>query len=212
MDRVRSGSTIAYIYNAIGVYTVSLYTINNFGCRSTTYSTNLTVYPYPVVSAGPDRFVLEGGQIILQPVVTGNELHYAWTPRLYFISSDTIPNPTILGVNDITYKLKVTAQGGCADSSTVFIKVLKYPGIPNIFSPNGDGIHDRWEIQYLSTYPGCTVDIYNRYGQLIFHSSGYNTPWDGTVNGNPVPVGTYYYIVDPKNGRKRMSGYVDVIR
>jgi gliding motility-associated-like protein len=67
-------------------------------------------------------------------------------------------------------------------------------------------------IQYLETYPGATVDIFNRYGQLIYHSEGYTKPWDGTINGNPVPVGTYYYIVNPKNGRKQMSGYVDVIR
>jgi gliding motility-associated-like protein len=56
------------------------------------------------------------------------------------------------------------------------------------------------------------VDIYNRYGQQIFHSVGYKVPWDGTINGNPAPIGTYYYIVDPKNGRKLMTGYVDLIR
>jgi gliding motility-associated-like protein len=86
------------------------------------------------------------------------------------------------------------------------------PAIPNIFSPNGDGVHDKWVIDYLDSYSGCTVDIFNRYGQRIFHSEGYANPWDGTINGQPVPVGTYYYIVNPKNGRKIMSGYVDVIR
>jgi gliding motility-associated-like protein len=115
-------------------------------------------------------------------------------------------------VDDIRYLLTVTARGGCTDTSSVFIKVLKFPSIPNIFSPNGDGVHDRWIIDYLDTYPGSTVDIYNRYGQPIFHSDGYRVPWDGTINGKPVPVGTYYYIVNPKNGRGVMSGYVDVIR
>ncbi|MER3497591.1 MAG: hypothetical protein C4308_02590, partial [Chitinophagaceae bacterium] len=47
---------------------------------------------------------------------------------------------------------------------------------------------------------------------LIFHSDGYSKEWDGKVNGKPVPVGTYYYIIDPKNGRHRVAGYVDVIR
>ena len=82
----------------------------------------------------------------------------------------------------------------------------------SVFSPNGDGIHDKWVIQYLESYPGCTVDIYNRYGQRLYHSEGYTNPWDGTINGKPVPVGTYYYIVNPKNGRSIMSGYVDIIR
>ena len=67
-------------------------------------------------------------------------------------------------------------------------------------------------IPFLDTYPGCIVEVYNAYGQLVFRSIGYATAWDGKVNGKDVPVGTYYYIVDPKNGRQRMSGYVDVVR
>ena len=50
------------------------------------------------------------------------------------------------------------------------------------------------------------------YGQLLFESTGYSKPWDGTFKGSPVPAGTYYYIINPKNGRKQMSGFVDVIR
>jgi gliding motility-associated-like protein len=92
------------------------------------------------------------------------------------------------------------------------VKLLLAPVIPNIFSPNGDGIHDRWEIQYLESYPGCVVQIYNRYGQLIFKMLNYTTPWDGRINGQDAPVGTYYYIIDPKNGRKPMTGFVDIIR
>lgn len=203
-----------YNFSTPRTYNVSLYTINSFGCRSTSFTLPVTVHPYPVVDAGPDRILLEGGQITLEPVVSGNDLTYLWTPNLpgYFAGSNNVKNPVINGVDDITLTLTVTGRGGCQEDDQVFIKVLKFPSIPNIFSPNGDGVHDKWEIAYLNTYPGSTVDIYNRYGQLIFHSDGYNVPWDGTVNGNPVPVGTYYYIVNPKNGRKLMSGYVDVIR
>jgi gliding motility-associated-like protein len=208
----RTGSSINYTYAAAGTYTVSLFTLNNWGCRSTTYSQPMTVHPYPLVDAGPDRLVLEGGQITLQPVVSGNDLSFVWTPLQYFVSSNTILNPTIKGVDDIRYLLTVTARGGCADTSSVFIKVLKTPAIPNAFSPNGDGIHDKWEIQYLDTYIGCTIDVYNRYGQLIYHSDGYATPWDGTIKGKPVPIGTYYYIINPKNGRKTITGFIDIIR
>jgi gliding motility-associated-like protein len=208
----RSNSSFNYTYGTAGTYNVSLYITNSFGCRSTTATNQVTINPYPVVDAGPDLFILEDGSDTLQPIVTAINPTYLWTPNNYFLSSNTIKNPVVKGVEDITYTLLVTGRGGCERSDQVFIKVLKGPEIPNIFSPNGDGVHDKWIIKYLDTYPGGTVDIYNRYGQLIFHSVGYGTPWDGTVNGKPVPLGTYYYIVNPKNGRKIMSGYVDVIR
>ena len=208
----RNTPSFNYTYTTPGTYTVNLFIFNSHGCRSTTATGSYIIYPYPVVNAGPDRFVLEGGNITLLPNVTGNNLSYLWTPNRYFSGSNAIRNPVINGVEDITYKLTVTAAGGCQAFDEVFIKVLKTPKVPNIFSPNGDGVHDKWIISYLETYPDCTVDIYNRYGQVIFHSVGYPQPWDGTINGNPVPVGTYYYIVNPKNGRQIMSGYVDVIR
>lgn len=208
----RTNSSFNYIYSSPGTYTVSLFTYNNFGCRSTTSTRSVTIHPFPSVYAGPDRLVLEGGQIVLQPTVTGNDLTYLWTPNQYFAGSNTIATPTVLGVDDITYTLTVTGRGGCAASDQVFVKVLKAPAIPNIFSPNGDGVHDRWIIQYLDTYPGSTVDVFSRYGQLVYHSDEYRVPWDGTINGRPAPIGTYYYIVNPKNGRKIMSGYVDIIR
>ena len=141
----------------------------------------------------------------------GVPVTYLWTPPQY-LSDPTIAYTIASPPVDKTYTLTVTTDKGCSASDQVFIKVLKLPAIPNIFSPNGDGIHDTWVIQYLETYPGSTVDIFNRYGQKIYQSEGYSKPWDGTVNGKPVPIGTYYYIVNPKNGRKIMSGYVDVIR
>ncbi len=174
---------------------------------------SVPVNPTPIADAGPDKVVLEGGVVALSPVlITGIPVAYTWSPEV------GLNNPGIANVivssppEDIVYTLTVTSDKGCSTSDDVLVKLLKKPDIPNIFSPNGDGIHDRWVISYLESYPGSIVDVYNRYGQLIFHSVGYATPWDGTINGKPVPVGTYYYIVDPKNGRSKMSGYVDVIR
>jgi CHU_C Type IX secretion signal domain len=46
----------------------------------------------------------------------------------------------------------------------------------------------------------------------VYRSVGYGTPWDGNFSGNPLPIGTYYYIIEPKNGRKPMTGYVDIVR
>ncbi len=209
---VRTTPSFTYNYTTSGVFDVSLSITNSLGCKSSTFTKQVTVNAYPIVDAGPDLFILQGGSDTINAVVTATAPTFLWTPNTYFVSSNTVQMPIVNGVEDITYTLVVTGRGNCTASDQVFIKVLKGPEIPNIFSPNGDGIHDKWIIKYLDTYPGGTVDIFNRYGQVIFHSVGYTEPWDGTVNGKPVPVGTYYYIVNPKNGRSLMSGYVDVIR
>ena len=90
--------------------------------------------------------------------------------------------------------------------------VLKAPVVPNTFTPNNDGTNDRWEIKYLDTYPNCSIEIYNRYGEKLYSSIGYPLPWDGTYKGAALPVGTYYYIINPKNGRKVITGSVTIIR
>ncbi|HEY1023484.1 MAG TPA: gliding motility-associated C-terminal domain-containing protein, partial [Flavisolibacter sp.] len=171
----------------------------------------ILVYPVPTVSAGPDKILLEGGIDSLNGSGNGRSLAYAWSPSNW-LSNPSVPNPQTRALDDITYTLIVTSADGCSASDNVFVKVLKMPSIPNVFTPNGDGINDRWEIKYLETYPGATVEIYNRYGQLLFRSQGYSQAWDGRYNGKPVPAGTYYYIVDPKNNRKQIAGFVDVIR
>jgi len=86
------------------------------------------------------------------------------------------------------------------------------PPPPNVFSPNGDGINDVWVITGLDPYPLCTVDIYTRYGQPVFSSTGYNKPWNGSFNGKPLPIGTYYYVITLTKQMKRMSGSVTVLR
>jgi gliding motility-associated-like protein len=92
------------------------------------------------------------------------------------------------------------------------VRVLKKPLVPNAFSPNGDGINDTWVIEYLETYPGAVIEVFNRYGQVVFRSVGYDKPWDGTYKGQQLPTGTYYYIINPKNGREQMNGWVVIIR
>lgn len=209
---LRNTSSVTYQYANAQTYNVTLYTVNSNGCNSDTITKAFTVYPYPVVDAGPDRVVLEGGSITLQPNATGNSLQYLWTPSTY-LSNDKILNPVASNLlTDMTYTFTVTAQGGCAASDQVFVKLLKFPVIPNTFTPNNDGINDFWTIDYLDTYPGNRVQVFNRYGQLVFESYGYSKPWDGTYKGKALPVGTYYYIIEPKNGRAPMTGYVTIIK
>jgi gliding motility-associated-like protein len=93
------------------------------------------------------------------------------------------------------------------------VVAFKQLAIPNAFSPNGDNINDRWVIDFLNDYPYCKIDIFNRNGQLVYRSVGYNGPWDGTVNGNRLPGGTYYYIIElNNNGYTKLSGSVTILR
>jgi gliding motility-associated-like protein len=94
----------------------------------------------------------------------------------------------------------------------VKVSILEKFTIPNTFTPNGDGINDRWDILSLNQYPGCVVEVYNTIGQRIYRSVGYPTPWDGTMKGRKVPAGTYYYVIEPGSGEKRKAGYVTVLR
>jgi gliding motility-associated-like protein len=198
-------------YTRAQAFNVSLYIINQQGCVSDTATKTVTVNPYPIVNAGPDLFVLEGGNTTINATAAGSSLSFRWAPATY-LNYDTILKPLCTPADDITYRLTVTGRGGCTNYDDVFIKVLKAPVIPNAFSPNGDGINDVWNIKYLETYPDCTVDVYNRYGQPVLSSKGYAKPWDGTINGSPLPEGTYYYVINPKNGRKPYTGAITILR
>jgi gliding motility-associated-like protein len=200
--------------NIARTYNVSLFFFNQQGCVSDTFVLPVTVHPFPVVDAGPDQFVLEGGTAIFEPVATGNELRYRWTPPIYLINgTDSIAKAVCRPDNDQYYLLTVTGRGGCADTSGLFVKVLRAPKIPNAFSPNGDGVNDTWVIELLDTYPGCEIDVFNRYGQVVYHAIGYKRPWDGKMNGkDDLPVGTYYYVIQPKNKRPPIKGSVTILR
>ena len=85
--------------------------------------------------------------------------------------------------------------------------------IPNVFSPNGDGINDTWEIPNLNRIPEATIVIYNRKGTLIFKSKGYSQPWDGTLNGSKLESGTFDYVISTNIKKEKMlKGAVLLVR
>ena len=195
-----------------GIFTISLYGFNGQNCVSDTLTKTVTSFPYPHLNLGPDFKILEGGTSLIKPAfVFGNGLTYKWKPALY-LNSDTAAVPRTTPLGDITYILELTGLGGCMVTDDIFIKLLLAPEVPNAFSPNGDGINDNWVIKYLESYPGATIDVYNRYGQPVFKSIGYDKPWDGKYNGNELPIATYYYVINPKNGRKIITGSVTIIK
>ncbi|CAN5594425.1 hypothetical protein BH10BAC3_BH10BAC3_08290 [soil metagenome] len=179
-------------------------------CEDSAYQ-QITIYPIPVVNAGPDLFMLEGGNITINASAAGTSLSFNWSPSAY-LNNNAVLNPVASPVADILYALEVTGTGGCNVRDSLFVTVLKKPNIPNVFSPNGDGINDYWQIRYLDTYPGCVVDVFDRYGRQVFHSVGYDSPWNGTRKGGVLPAGVYYYIVNTKKYDKPFTGSVMIVR
>jgi gliding motility-associated-like protein len=82
--------------------------------------------------------------------------------------------------------------------------------IPNSFSPNGDGINDRWIIKLLES-KNSTIEIFNRFGQNIFVSKGYFMGWDGRFRGRELPIGVYYYLINIP-GSTPHSGWLLLIK
>lgn len=194
-----------------GTHTMTYTFLADNGCTSDAKVQTITVFPGPTVNAGNDQSIIEGEQIQLSAIVTGSNLSYKWTPATA-LDRDDILNPIATPTQDITYKLTLTTDQGCTASDQVLIRVVQNFEIPNTFTPNGDNINDEWNIKYLSSYPKATINVFNRYGERVFGSTANKKSWDGKYQGVDVPVGTYFYIIDPHNGRKALTGTLTILR
>ena len=189
-------------------YTVKVY--NDAGCYVAETAT-VNVLKTPVANAGPNKIIVQGQSVKLNGSAQNGDVFY-WTPDAYIIGANTL-TPIVSPFQDTTYTLHVTSAANCGiDSSKVFIRVYQHIQIPNTFSPNNDGVNDLWNIAALSTYPQSLTQVFNRYGQQMFQSIGYGKPWDGKYNGQLLPAGTYYYIIDLKNDTPKISGWVVIVR
>ena len=186
--------------------------ISNGGCADSSKSVTVTVDQNPIANAGSEIILFEGQSVILQGSVQGDNITgYYWTPAT-FLSDPTSLNPIASPSHDITYTLTVSSSTCGASTSSVFVRVYQKITIPNTFSPNNDGINDYWDINALVTFPESITQVFDRYGQRVFQSTGYASPWDGTSNVKPLPAGTYYYIIDLKDGQPKLSGWVMIVR
>ncbi|UAY52643.1 gliding motility-associated C-terminal domain-containing protein [Ferruginibacter albus] len=186
------------------------YTLSD-GCTDSVQR-NVTIGAPSIVNAGNEVTILTEGTAFLRADVSGgSSWTYLWTPATG-LSNDTIANPLAITNDDTRYMVTVTNEFSCVSAAYVRVKVTDRLFIPNAFTPNGDGINDTWQIDYLKSYPDCDVSVFNRYGQLIYRSTGYNTPWDGKCRGTDIPVGVYYYIINTKRKKGIVSGSLTILR
>ncbi|MGN6618080.1 MAG: gliding motility-associated C-terminal domain-containing protein [Ilyomonas sp.] len=191
------------------VYTVKV--TDNTGC-SDTASVAVNVLRKPVADAGPDKTMISGNSVQLEGSAGGSGVAFFWTPN-NFIDNYRSLTPFVNPPTDTTYTLHVQSDNGCGTAEDkVFVRVYKKVIVPNAFSPNGDGINDVWKIEAIETYPNSDIVVFNRYGQAVTKQKGSAKPWDGTYQGKPLPVGTYYYVIDLKEGQGKLSGWVMILR
>ena len=189
-------TTSSISVNAAGNY--SLTVTNDNGCSST-YSATINSLSAPVAdfSATPVN-----GQIPLDVVYTdnstGTSLTYDW--QFGDGNSDVMQNPTntFTGIGTFETILTVTDASGCTDTASITITVEGSSNliIPNIFSPNGDGVNDIFNIDgtNITEIKGTVI---NRWGQMVYEWDVLEIGWDGrTVSGAVASEGTYYYLID----------------
>ncbi|WP_020567403.1 Ig-like domain-containing protein [Neolewinella persica] len=121
-------------------------------------------------------------------------------------------------VGELAVDYEVTSDGCTTATATVFFQIGK--GIdcvpPNIFTPNNDGMNDAFVVPCLidtDRFPNSEVTIYNQWGDEVFRSGQpYLSDWDGTFQGSPLPVATYFYTITFGDGREGASGSVRIER
>ena len=84
--------------------------------------------------------------------------------------------------------------------------------VNNVFTPNGDGINDYWNISGIENFPSATTMVFNRYGAKVFESKNIRENFDGNFNGIKLPTGPYYYIINLGSGCTILSGSLTIIR
>ena len=93
--------------------------------------------------------------------------------------------------------MQITDAAGCMqnESITIASESSNCLIIPTAFSPNNDGKNDVWLIEGLDVTLENNVEIYNRWGALLYQNAAYQNDWDGKINGKDLPTSGYFYIV-----------------
>lgn len=219
IDLSASGGTVPYTYLwsngettqdvnglATGSYEVTVTDSNN----CVTFNQAYINQPFPLVmtyeSTASSCDLMNDGSI----TVSGSG---GTSPYQYFWTGGAIGD-YLEGLSGGTYTVTLTDAQGCSLVSD--IEVMTDEGnclnIPTSFTPNDDGKNDTWILRNIGMYPDCIVQIYNRWGNLIFESKGYSEPWDGTYKDRPVPPETYYYVIVLSPGSEGLTGTVTIVK
>jgi len=164
--------------------------------------------------AGSDTTMFPGSMIQLNGTASPNT-SILWSPS-FSLSNPAILTPIAYPTQTTTYTLYVTdTLSGCSTADYITLTVKDELLIPNTFSPNQDGDNDSWEIRGIEQFPDCLVSIYNRWGQLVFQTTGYDRQkaWDGTSSVGKANESVYFYEIELRDSQKQLlKGSITLIR
>lgn len=189
----------------------------NKGCANTVGEFEILASPLPMLDYSSfQQYISCDGKTINTTGLTINGSTSPYTYRWQDDAGNTVSTMlNISGVHKGKYTLSVTDKNGCAivgqtiDFNQLISSSLE---VPNTISPNGDGINDNWEIKGVQNYPRGEFSIYSRDGNRVFYSIGYTKPFDGLYNGNSLPTGVYYYVIDLKTDCGVQTGSLTIIK
>ncbi|MDP3222300.1 MAG: gliding motility-associated C-terminal domain-containing protein [Rubrivivax sp.] len=197
-----SGSNTANAeVSSAGIYTVVV-TDNITGCASTQ---TVSVSSTSVLAAFNQNVITGAAPLTVNFNNTSSgAATYSWS---FGNGTSTQTSPTNIFTTPGTYTVVLTSMNGaCTSTAEVVIKVNNLLEIPEVFTPNGDGRNDVFEIKGLDSYPNNNLQIFNRWGNPVYFAKPYHNDWDGTPNTagktgtSKLPTATYFYILDLGTG------------
>lgn len=197
------------VYNNMiaGLYTMVV--VDNNGCvlRQTAHITQPNKLEIDVAVENP--FCRDSRTGLIDVKVTGGV-----EPYLYYWNDYRSDVAEMANIPEGEYHVGVVDANGCMPDEKLVNLVdtdVDCLHIPNVFTPNGDGINDEWIINNIEMFPDAVVYVFNRWGQMMYTARGSDERWNGEYRGHFVPAGTYMYIIDLFNDEEPYQGTVTVL-
>ena len=202
-SQVSTDSIVSIIPSVPGTLNVKLEAYNPLKCGDTATKI-IPINALPVITM-PDALTTPLGSNFTMPVsYNANMVSYAWTPATYLSCTDC-PKPEVIAPKFATsYHVTVVDTNNCRSSDDIRISTICNENnyfIPNTFSPNGDGVNDRFYPRGTFLHNIQSMTIFNRWGEMIFQRKNFpannmSDGWDGTHKGKPGNSDTYIYIIE----------------
>lgn len=187
--------------------------VDRDGCVSEKAWLDLKIYDVAALNIG--EFVVSyKDSIWLEPQDVPLNGAYQWLPCDEKLEGCTSRVPLFRAGTDVLnkYRLEYTSPDGCVSVDSTIIKMIVEYKFPAVFTPNGDGYNDRWEIFGIELCPENQLTLYDRLGKQIYLAKPYQNDWEGKSDkGEQLPPGTYVYHFTP-DGVLKLTGMVSVIR